>query len=449
MVLFLSFLASTDHATFLLMGLGVICLPFAVVLTLSQRSYFVENRRQCQINDVIFFLFSAIPIIVVSLFCFYHGSNVADHIRFFVACSVSAFMWSLMIPFFQVKYSVLSAGVLYGIAVSFGVLLLAISPPPIPVSPNPLISLLDAHTLKDFDLLVVTPQVSVDIDILTEISSFNTRKVLVIAGQPGCGKSVSLFSYLKDKHVLWVSGRNLPCKNLARLGLNVTTYTEEHCLFLMDDALMTNNYTLVIDDVQVLDANALLTRLFRGHGSAQSVPFPVYFTVSDYNAFTDNIKPLIRRIYSPHFYYYPSDDVIGDLTSKLNLNFTKTMMDVGPSLRLIQDYATDSREVSSLCEDIVEELKALDQSAVDLLFNVTPFISSDRGFVHLSDVVSSETLQRLSELNYLTAGKGKVFFHNPLVRRAACTFFKHSHNWESVRHGCESVSLCSDIVADF
>ncbi|KAL0221036.1 hypothetical protein RCL1_000890 [Eukaryota sp. TZLM3-RCL] len=437
---------TADHALLLLIGLGVICHPFAVGLTLSQRSYLVENGRRCKSSDVIFFLLSFIPIFFLSYFCFYHGSNVASYIRLFVSFSVSAFMCSLMLPFFMITNRVLSGGCMYAIAVGFAAFLVTLAPPPIPVPPHPLITLLDTHVLEDFPVFVSVPQTMVEIDLLPKIAKLATRRLQVIAGQPGCGKSVSLFSFLKDKHVLWVSGRALPCENLRFLGLNVSLYSQEDCLELMQNALRTKNYTLVIDDAQTLEPSSLLTRLFKSYGAVESTPFPIYFTVSDYNAFMVKLHPLIHRVYSPHWYSYPSDDVINNLTDSLNLNFTKTMMDVGPSLRLIQLYATDADEVRVGCNSLVSMFSSLPKDALELMLNATRLISHDHATIDLLSLGNYPLLSELYHLNFLTAGPNTVTFHNPLVRRAACSFFSKSMaHWDLVKDSCDSVSFCNNI----
>ncbi|KAL0228052.1 hypothetical protein RCL1_004195 [Eukaryota sp. TZLM3-RCL] len=391
-----------------------------------------------------------------STWWFYKWESVSFILRLLVSLTVCLYLYFTLLPLLPLSKIDKYVNPAFVLALLTGCffLFLSISPSPSPtsVSPNPLIRLLDGHVLKDFDLLVKAPPVSVELDISKEIPLLNSHSIQVIAGQPGCGKSVSLFSFLKDKHVLWVSGRALPCKNLARLGLNVTTYTEEHCLFLMEDALMTNNYTLVIDDAQVLNSNSLLTRLFVDYGSVQWIPFPIYFTVSDYGPFNKNLKPLIRRVFNHQWYYYPSDDVIGNLTTKLNLNFTKTMMDVGPSLRLIQLYAQFSKSVASSCRGFVADFKLISNEEPlfhQVLLNATRYITSDRNFVDPKYLGNSKVRSRFYEKDFLTSGELYVFFHNPLVRRAACTFFKDTNDWELVKQTCESVSFCDDIMAEF
>ncbi|KAL0209602.1 hypothetical protein RCL1_008440 [Eukaryota sp. TZLM3-RCL] len=121
------------------------------------------------------------------------------------------------------------------------------------------------------------------------------------------------------------------------------------------------------------------------------------------------------------------------------------MKDFSPSLRLIQEAQTSSRaEQWALCKSIggVIEYLSADQLVLELLRNITERTFTDNDdFSHssFSGDISSK-LALLVEKNLLTTSFDGVLFHDPLVRRAACSFFS-----DFEISACKSVSKCSEI----
>ncbi|KAL0206820.1 hypothetical protein P9112_012531 [Eukaryota sp. TZLM1-RC] len=272
------------------------------------------------------------------------------------------------------------------------------------------------------------------------ISRASDTLLVVLAGQPGCGKSVALYKFLEKRNVLWLSGRTSICRNLKTIGLNVNQLSEEECLFMAQDALDSNKFTLVIDDVQVLQKDSPMVDLFRHFGSHTSLPFPIYFTASDWSTYYTTIYPMIRRVVSLHWFSYPLDEQILNLTTRLGIDFNKTMRDVGPSPRLIQGYANDSSAILSGCVEIVNVFATFPDQLKTIIYDVTNLTFNDRESIRKFNY--SEGVYNLVDQNFLTVGLGGLGFHNPLIRRAACTFFTSSN---MSMDSCEFVSSCNEI----
>ncbi|KAL0205763.1 hypothetical protein P9112_001070 [Eukaryota sp. TZLM1-RC] len=77
------------------------------------------------------------------------------------------------------------------------------------------------HPLSDFHAVVSRPNIQheVHLEIDDALQLMNPYRINVLAGVPGCGKSVSLFKFLEKQHVIWLTGRRSLCENLSlRLG---------------------------------------------------------------------------------------------------------------------------------------------------------------------------------------------------------------------------------------
>ncbi|KAL0224985.1 hypothetical protein RCL1_002897 [Eukaryota sp. TZLM3-RCL] len=312
-----------------------------------------------------------------------------------------------------------------------------------------LVSILNVNTLNHFSFVSVPdPAFTVDLEIDHQLKSATTTNLMVLAGQPGCGKSVSLYRFLQNEHVLWLNARNTLCQNLANYGINVNKLTEQDCFQHFQTALTARNhrFSLVIDDVQVVEPDSLYLNLFKVYGSGPFLPFPIFFTVSDMQPYRNTIRPLIYRVQNLRFFHYPPDDKILQLTNKLGLDFNKTMLDVGPSLRLIQMYAQDPSFISNQCDDYVgkiQELKTHDHflfSFVRDLVNQST-ISTDRDGFQFS-MFDLTAVEPLCSKNLLIKGLREFYWHNPLVLRAACTSFGDEVNLST---GCKFVSKCYEI----
>ncbi|KAL0224853.1 hypothetical protein RCL1_002765 [Eukaryota sp. TZLM3-RCL] len=312
-----------------------------------------------------------------------------------------------------------------------------------------LVSILNVNTLNHFCFVSVPdPAFTVDLEIDHQLKSATTTNLIVLAGQPGCGKSVSLYRFLQNEHVVWLNARNTLCQNLANYGINVNKLTEQDCFQHFQTALTARNhrFSLVIDDVQVVEPDSLYLNLFKGYGSGPFLPFPIFFTVSDMQPYRNTIEPLIYRVENLRFFHYPPDDKILQLTNKLGPDFNKTMLDVGPSLRLIQMYAQDPSLISNQCDDYVgniQELKTHDHflfSFVRDLVNQSS-ISSDRHGFQFS-MFDLTAVEPLCSKNLLIKGLKEFYWHNPLVLRAACTSFGDEVNLST---GCKFVSKCFEI----
>ncbi|KAL0248753.1 hypothetical protein GEMRC1_003987 [Eukaryota sp. GEM-RC1] len=74
-------------------------------------------------------------------------------------------------------------------------------------------------TLSDFPLVVTLPSsnVIVPLEIDEIIPTLSPQLIQVLGGVPGCGKSLSLYRFLKDQHVIWLSGKLSVCQNLTVL----------------------------------------------------------------------------------------------------------------------------------------------------------------------------------------------------------------------------------------
>ncbi|KAL0249380.1 hypothetical protein GEMRC1_004612 [Eukaryota sp. GEM-RC1] len=201
---------------------------------------------------------------------------------------------------------------------------------------NPTLSqTLDAHTLGHFNNLVDLPKVSVPLELDEKIASLSTNTMIVLAGQSGCGKSVSLFNFLKKKTCVVVASQ----LNL-KLGLSALNWTEKQCFGVIRKALRTNKYSLVIDDAELIHPGSLLFQLIGGYGGEGSLPFPIYLTVTDCSAYNTNLIPKIKSNVVEFWFDYPNATVIRNLTSLLGLDYYKIIKMVGPSLRFINQYVT-------------------------------------------------------------------------------------------------------------
>ncbi|KAL0209604.1 hypothetical protein RCL1_008442 [Eukaryota sp. TZLM3-RCL] len=158
------------------------------------------------------------------------------------------------------------------------------------------------HPLSHFPDLVYRPNIEqeVHLEIEDALELMNPCRINVLAGVPGCGKSVSLYKFLAQKQtpVIWLNGRRSICKQLSdKLSFKrATSFAEEDCLRLIVKLLETNEFTLVIDDVQALAFDQPMVSLFKGFGADLEIPFPIFFTTSDYILSLNKFGCLIQRI---------------------------------------------------------------------------------------------------------------------------------------------------------
>ncbi|KAL0224690.1 hypothetical protein RCL1_002602 [Eukaryota sp. TZLM3-RCL] len=284
--------------------------------------------------------------------------------------------------------------------------------------------------------------------IHTEIDDYLTRmiplKINTLVGSSGCGKSVALYRYLNNQSVVWLSGRDSLCVSLQNMKFHKRSnkVDEDNCYSTVFNALSTHKFPLVIDDAQAIASDSPLISLFRGYGSRSFLPFPIYFTVSDYYDY-DRIHILLTRVDVINWFNYPNETMIELLASKLNLNYTWVMRDVGPSLRLINEYATHGAAAISLeCNTVLASLNTFlkkNNDTIPFLENMTASINSDyEGYSG-----SSDDYVRFLEHNLVTVlFDNTLGFHNPLIRRAACSYFAKQGR---VIDSCMSVSTCSQL----
>ncbi|KAL0231010.1 hypothetical protein GEMRC1_010415 [Eukaryota sp. GEM-RC1] len=293
-----------------------------------------------------------------------------------------------------------------------------------------------AHPLKDFKSVVDYPELYTPTDIDDVLSSRTKNGFYVLSGPSGIGKSVALFEHLKKDHVIWLNARHTLCENLDRLDFKVETDDDDECRRVIRHAIFTKRFVLVIDDAQVSSVNSSIFKLYSIYGSTQT-GFKVFLIVSDYKLYYQRLHSRLKRNAVEIRVPYPRHEVLAKFRDNLDLsNFEEVLKTTGPSLRLINDYVHDRPLLKPKCMTAKSDLETTFEDIKPILLELTRNFTDDYSSLDLTQFMTKDQFEVLNINTILSGTYMNAYFHDPIIRRAACTLFK-DHELSSC-----NVTLC-------
>ncbi|KAL0241099.1 hypothetical protein GEMRC1_006334 [Eukaryota sp. GEM-RC1] len=250
------------------------------------------------------------------------------------------------------------------------------------------------------------------------------------------------FEHLKNKHVIWLDARISLCDNLAALGFNVETDSEADCRRIIRAALNTQKFVLVIDDALAAPEDSPVFKLYVRYVTKKP-QFRIFLTVSNDKLYYEKLHTRLKRTAIEFSVPYSSSDVLEKLCQSYNisgLEFDDVLSRTGPSLRLVDDYLHRISLLKLKCVAAQNDLRLNFKPHIPVLLEFTQKFTNDYVSLDLSKLSMTEDQFELLLTNSILSGDYEyAFFHDPIIRRAACTLFE-SYNLPSC-----NVTLCHQI----
>ncbi|KAL0244680.1 hypothetical protein GEMRC1_008762 [Eukaryota sp. GEM-RC1] len=397
--------------------------------------HFVTAANLFKVWDCVLLFLSITSIINVFVTWFWVSTRDYNHV-FLLLFSLQMVIAVLLIS----RLSTISFFILFALCSFFYVLLFSLlSNVPMHSTVSDFDSFVDhitAHPLGSFSTVVNYPNVPyIKTDLDDVLSSIKDDGLYILIGPAGLRKSVALFNHLKKDHVIWLDARIHLCENLFKLGYTVETKFEQDCLILIQEALNTNNFTLVINDDDAAFLDNLIFQFIVDFGEVEP-KFKIFFVVSDYKLYLQRMYNFLRETVFEIRVSYPSYNHIQKICDTYNLKCEEMLRITGPSLELIDQYLHQKSLLRTTC-DRFQSLFRTNLHLTDALLEFTRMSTNDYLLLNLEKSnISKEQYDLLITKNVLSDIFYEASFHNPLVRRVVCTYFE-SHNLPSC-----NVTLC-------